>query len=70
MELAYAKGDVNGDGAIDLIDVRLCAQIAQGVISGTAQQRAAADVNRDGDVDMDDVTILSEYVLGIRNTLP
>jgi len=70
MELAYAKGDVNGDGAIDLIDVRLCAQIAQGVITGTPQQRAAADVDDDGDVDMDDVTILSEYVLGARTTFP
>jgi len=64
------KGDVSCDGVIDLIDVRLCTQIAQGIISGTAQQRTAADGDGDGDVDMDDVAILSEYVLGIRPTLP
>jgi len=69
-EQAYARGDVNGDGVIDLLDVRLCTQIAQGYITGTADQRAAADVDSDGDVDTDDVTILSEYVLGIRTTLP
>jgi len=63
-------GDLNSDGAIDLLDARLCAQIAQGYITGTAQQRAAADVDSDGDVDADDVTILSEYILGMRTTLP
>jgi len=66
----YTTGDVNGDSAIDLLDVRLCTQIAQGIITGTPQQRGAADVDSDGDVDMDDVTILSEYVLGARTTLP
>jgi hypothetical protein len=63
-------GDVNDDGNIDLLDVRLCARIAQGHVTGTPSQRAAADVDDDGDVDADDVTILSEYVLGIRITLP
>jgi len=67
--LAFAPGDVNGDSAIDLLDVVLCTQIARGWVSGTAQQRAAADVDGDGDVDAEDVRILSEYVLGIRTTL-
>ena len=70
MQLAYANGDVNGDGTIDLLDVVLCQQIASGLVHGTAAQREAADVNGDGDVDADDVTTLSEYVLGIRTTLP
>jgi len=68
--VAFTNGDVNGDGIVDLIDVRLCAQIAQGYITGTPQQLTAADVDSDGDVDMDDVTILSEYILGVRTTLP
>ncbi|MFC2108424.1 dockerin type I domain-containing protein [Candidatus Bipolaricaulota bacterium] len=55
--------DVNGDGAIDLLDVVLCAQIARGLVAGTPQQRAAADVDGDGDVDIDDVTMLSDYIL-------
>jgi hypothetical protein len=66
----YDPGDVSGDGEIDLLDVVLCQQIARGWLAGTARQRAAADVDGDGDVDEDDVTILSEYVLGIRVTLP
>ena len=70
MQLPYANGDVNGDGAIDLLDVVLCQQIVSGLVHGTAEQHWAADVDGDGDVDEDDVTILSEYVLGNRTTLP
>jgi len=68
--IAVTKGDVNGDGTIDLIDVRMCQQIATGHLEGTLTQRSAADVDRDGDVDEDDVEILSEYVLGMRSALP
>jgi hypothetical protein len=65
MQLAYSRGDVNGDGAVDLLDVVLCAQIARGFVAGTTGQRFAADTDRDGDVDMDDVSFLSNYILGI-----
>jgi len=61
---------VNIDGQITLIDVRLCQQIAAGVIVGSPAQREAADVDGDGDVDVDDSTILAEFVIGIRATLP
>jgi len=70
MQRAYSRGDVNGDGAIDLLDVVLCQQIASGLVHGTAEQYWAADMDRDGDVDADDVAFLSEYVLGIRVTQP
>jgi len=70
MQLTYSRGDVNGDGTIDLLDVVLCQQIASGIVHGTADQRWAADTDRDGDVDEDDVRILSECVLGTRTTLP
>jgi len=65
-----SRGDVNIDGQITLIDVRLCQQIAAGVIVGSPAQREAADVDGDGDVDVDDATILAEFVIGIRATLP
>jgi hypothetical protein len=68
--IAVTKGDVNGDGTIDLLDVRLCLQIAQGVLVGTPTQRSAADVDRDGAVDETDAQILSEYVIGMRSALP
>jgi len=60
-----APGDVDIDGKIDVLDVRLCLQIALGAIEGTAAQRAAADYDGDGDVDLDDAIALAEYVIGI-----
>jgi len=68
--IAVTRGDVNGDGTIDLLDVRLCLQIAQGYLVGTPTQRGAADVDRDGDVDETDAQILSEYIIGMRSALP
>jgi len=68
--IVLGPGDVNGDGTIDVIDVRLCLQIAMGYLTGTPEQRAAADVDSDGDVDLTDAQILAEYLIGIRATLP
>ena len=64
------KGDVDENGDINVLDVRLCLQIARGTITGTAVQRRQADIDGDGDVDLDDVRILAEYIVGIRTTLP
>jgi len=63
MQYAYSLGDVDGSGAIDLLDVVLCQQIAGGLVRGTPGQRAAADIDRDGDVDWDDVSLLAEHLL-------
>jgi len=51
--------------AVDVLDVRLCLQIATGILEGTAEQRTAADVDKDGDVDMDDATLLAQHVIGL-----
>lgn len=51
--------------AVDVLDVRLCLQIATGILEGTAEQRTAADVDEDGDVDRTDAEILAEYVIGL-----
>jgi dockerin type I repeat protein len=67
---ATLRGDLNGDGRVDLLDVRICHQIARGIIAPTAYQLIQGDVDDDGDVDMDDARILAEYVIGIRTTLP
>lgn len=66
----FQSGNINSDGAINMLDARLCLQIALGVLTGTSIQRDVADVDDDGDVDMDDAQILAEYVVGIRKTLP
>lgn len=62
--------DINLDGQVDVLDTRLCLQIAVGVLTGTPYERGAADVDNDGDVDMDDAEALAEYVIGMRDTLP
>jgi len=63
-------GDVNNDGTIDILDVRLCLQIALGVIQGTGAQRQQADVDGDGHVTLTDAQLLSHYIIGICSTLP
>jgi len=55
-------------GRNDILDARLCLQIARGFLVGTAAQRGQVD--SDGDVDATDTQILAEYVIGIRSTLP
>jgi len=60
------KGDADGDGDRDIIDVRLCLQIAIGVLVPTPEQRDQCD----GDVDETDAQILAEFIIGMRTTLP
>ena len=67
--ILLGAGDVDGDEIINLLDVRLCLQIATGAISGTADQRAAADVDGDGNVDVADAQQLAKYVMGIEDEL-
>jgi len=55
-------------GRNDILDARLCLQIACGFLVGTAAQRGQVD--SDGDVDATDTQILAEHVIGIRSTLP
>jgi len=62
-------GNINGDGSIDVLDVRLCLQIVNGYLTPTAAQQAAADVDQDGDVDLDDATLLARYIIGMVDRL-
>ena len=54
------RGDVNGDGNIDVDDVTA---LIAAVLSGTPVDPAAADVNGDNMIDVDDVTSLIARIL-------
>ena len=62
-------GDINDDGYVNVLDARLCLQIATGFITPTAAQEAAADVDGDGDVDLDDAELLAKYIIGMEEKL-
>ena len=66
---ALTLGDINGDGYINVLDARLCLQIATGFITPTAAQKTAADVDGDGDVDLDDAELLAKYIIGMVGKL-
>jgi len=58
-----AVGDLNGDGAVNVLDVQLCVNVFLGVeIDPSIVSRA--DVNQDGQVDVLDVQTIANLVLG------
>lgn len=65
---AVRKGDVNGDGQIDMQDAILAAKFALGLLTPSEWQRKAADVVPPcGAIDARDVVRIAEVALGIRD---
>jgi len=58
---AYSKGDLDGDGIIDMFDYAICKQITMDSIVPTAQQLYAADVNKDDVVDVFDYMQIKQF---------
>ena len=56
------KGDVNGDGRVNVSDVTELINMILGV---TTMNKARADVNGDGQVNVSDVTALINIILGV-----
>ena len=56
------KGDVNGDGKVDVADVNVIIDIILG--NATFEQYPAADVTGDGKVDVADVNAVIDVILG------
>ena len=58
-EIPVIRGDVNGDGKVDMDDVTFITNI----ILGTEAATEAADVNNDGTVGMPDLMFIVNYIL-------
>lgn len=57
----YHRGDVNGDGNIDIADVTA---LVNKIHDGSLTVAGNADVNNDGSIDIVDVTMLQNYLHG------
>ena len=64
-----ARGDINGDGAVDAGDAVLISRYDAGFITLTTAQLEVGDVNGDGTVDAGDAVIISRYDAGLIDAL-
>ncbi len=67
---AITLGDLNNDGAINILDVTLAMQHVLGIINLTDSQLPAADVNGDGTINILDVTLIMQRALGMIDKFP
>ena len=61
VEGAVLKGDVNGDGKVDVTDATLVQMFAAELIDLSADRQKAADVTGDGKIDVTDATLIQMY---------
>ena len=61
-EIPVVKGDVNGDGTVDILDVDQVYRHLTGQITLSSVEREVADVNGDGILDVYDLQLLYEAV--------
>ena len=66
---AYAAGDIDNSGVIDLTDVGRLYRGMKGIITLTSDEEKAGDVVLDGMIDLSDVARLYRYHMGMINTL-
>ena len=60
---AYSRGDVNGDGIINILDYGLCRRAVLHTVTLTEEQVSAADVNGNGIVDANDYLCIRRFIL-------
>lgn len=65
----YVKGDVNGDGIINTIDLTKIMKHMVGKITLDSKQFAAADINNDGQISLVDMARVQKYLIGKLDTL-
>ena len=59
------KGDVNGDGKVNITDVTITTAAVKGKKTLTAEQKEAADMNGDGKVNVADVAAITKQAKGV-----
>jgi len=62
--LMLTKGDINGDGVVDLADAMLVLQILDGM--DPVGVHSWADVNNDGKIGLEEVVYILQEVSGLR----
>ena len=60
----FRYGDVNGDGAINIVDGTEILQYINGMLKLSETARKAADVSGDGRVNMTDISLILQYIDG------
>ena len=61
-----ARGDVNGDGDINVTDVAVTAAHIKGIKALDDGASKRADVNRDNDVNVTDISVIAAHIKGIK----
>ncbi|EXM38629.1 hypothetical protein RASY3_16385 [Ruminococcus albus SY3] len=65
-ESKYMKGDVNGDGKININDLTKIAAHVKGKKLLTEEEQMRADVNGDGKLDINDISKIAAHIKGKR----
>jgi len=64
-----AKGDVNADGEINVLDALIILRAHLGLITLTEDEMLRADLNGDGNLSTLEAMIVLQYAVGTRTTL-
>ena len=65
----YIRGDITGDGFVQIDDLRMILRSVCGKVELTEQQKLAADVETDGEVNISDLRKVLRFVCGKIETL-
>lgn len=60
------KGDVNGDGGINVTDIAVTASHIKGIKPLAEDEAEKADVNSDGNINVTDVAMIAAHIKGIK----
>lgn len=66
---AYIKGDVNGDGRVNVFDATEVQKYAANLITLTNEQMLSADVDGDSRITVVDATEIQKYAVGLTSVL-